>query len=151
MVCWFSTIFFLSYNLLEFDDFIFYFQKTYNNQLKERYEDALSIHLYFDPDLWLQVGLFDGLDQNCNTLPLISWYQFPYNTSLYIINFHSINKATYNDLFPISCRFIRGFTEIKCINSLTLRLWTYGRPVVFKQLGARNRSWALSLQSLWPC
>jgi hypothetical protein len=42
VVRWFSTFFFLSYYLLEFDDFIFYFQGTYNNRLNDRYEDDLS-------------------------------------------------------------------------------------------------------------
>ena len=34
----------------------FYFQETYNNQLKERYVDDPSTHPDFDPDLWLGVG-----------------------------------------------------------------------------------------------
>jgi hypothetical protein len=43
--------FLLSYYLLEFDGFIFYFHEIYNNQLKERYEDELSTHPDIDLDL----------------------------------------------------------------------------------------------------
>jgi hypothetical protein len=64
VVHWFSTIFFLSYYFLEFDDFIFYFQETYNSQLKERYEDDPSTHPDFDPNLWLETGSSGGLDRN---------------------------------------------------------------------------------------
>ena len=54
VICWFSIIFFLSYFFLEFDEFIFSFQKTYSNQLKERYEDDLLTHSDINPDLWLE-------------------------------------------------------------------------------------------------
>jgi hypothetical protein len=50
----FQPFVFLSYYLLEFDEFIFSFQETYNNRLKERYEDDPSIYLDIDPDLWLK-------------------------------------------------------------------------------------------------
>jgi hypothetical protein len=56
MIYWFSTIFFLSYYLLEFDEFIFHFQETYNSWLNERYEDNPSTHPDIDPDLCLEVG-----------------------------------------------------------------------------------------------
>ena len=34
----------------------FYFQETYNNRLRERYEDDPLTHPEFDPDLWMEVG-----------------------------------------------------------------------------------------------
>jgi hypothetical protein len=64
VIFWFSIIFFLSYFFLEFDEFIFSFQKTYSNQLKERYEDDLLTHSDINPDLWLEVGSFDGPNGN---------------------------------------------------------------------------------------
>jgi hypothetical protein len=51
VVCWFSIIFFLSYYLLEFDDFIFYFQETYSSRMKERYVDNHLTH----PDIGLDL------------------------------------------------------------------------------------------------
>jgi len=57
-------LFFLSYYLLEFDDFIFYFQETYNNLLKERYGDDPLTHPDFDSNLWLEARSFDGPDKN---------------------------------------------------------------------------------------
>jgi hypothetical protein len=56
IIYWFSTIFFLSYYLLKFDEFIFHFQETYNSWLNERYEDNPSTHPDIDPDLYLEVG-----------------------------------------------------------------------------------------------
>jgi hypothetical protein len=56
----FQPFFFLSYYLLEFDDFIFYFQGTYNNRLNDRYEDDLSTQPDSDPDLWLEAGSSGG-------------------------------------------------------------------------------------------
>jgi hypothetical protein len=59
----FQPLFFLSYYLLEF--YInFFFQKTYNSRLKERYRDNPSTHLDIDPELWLEAGLSGGLDRN---------------------------------------------------------------------------------------
>jgi hypothetical protein len=61
----FSTIFFLSnYNFLQFDEFIFSFQDTYNSCLKKRYENDLSTHLDIDLDLWLEAGLSGGPSRN---------------------------------------------------------------------------------------
>jgi hypothetical protein len=64
LVRWFSIIFFLSYYLLEFDDFIFYFHETYNSWLKERHGDDPSINPDFDLDLWLEARSSDGPDRN---------------------------------------------------------------------------------------
>ena len=64
MVCWFSTIFLLSYYFLDFDGFIFSFQDTYNSRLNERNGDDLSTHLDFDLDLLMEVGSSDGPDKN---------------------------------------------------------------------------------------
>ena len=64
MVCWFSTFFFLSYYLFEFDEFIFYFQETYNIRLKERYGNDPSTHSDINPDLQLKVGSSGGPDRN---------------------------------------------------------------------------------------
>jgi hypothetical protein len=63
VVCWFSIIFFLNYYFLKFDEFVFFFQDTYNNRLKKKYEDDLSTQQNIDPDLWLEAGLSGGLMQ----------------------------------------------------------------------------------------
>ena len=44
--------------------FLFYFQETYNNWLRERYEDDPTTHPEFDPDLWMEVGSSGGPDKN---------------------------------------------------------------------------------------
>jgi len=62
MVCWFSTIFFLSYYFLEFDEFVFY--DTYNSRLNERYGDDPSTHLNLNLDLWLEIGSSSGPNRN---------------------------------------------------------------------------------------
>jgi uncharacterized membrane protein len=51
VVCWFLIFFFLSYYLLKFDDFIFYFQETYSRRMKERYVDNHLTH----PDIRLDL------------------------------------------------------------------------------------------------
>jgi hypothetical protein len=58
------NLFFLNYYFLEFDEFIFSFQDTYNNWLKERYEDNPSTHLDIDLNLWLEVGSSSVFDRN---------------------------------------------------------------------------------------
>jgi len=42
----------------------FYFRETYNNRLRERYEDDILTHPEFDPDLWMEVGSSGGHDKN---------------------------------------------------------------------------------------
>jgi hypothetical protein len=64
VVCWCLIIFFLSYYVLEFDEFIFSLQDTYNSRLKERYGDEPSTHLDIGPDLWLEEESFGGPDRN---------------------------------------------------------------------------------------
>jgi hypothetical protein len=64
VVCWFSTIFLLSYYFLEFDEFIFSFQDTYNSRLKERYKEDFLTHPDLDLDLWLEGESFGELDRN---------------------------------------------------------------------------------------
>jgi hypothetical protein len=44
--------------------FYFYFQETYNSQLRERYGDDPLTHPEFYPDLWMEVGSFGGPDKN---------------------------------------------------------------------------------------
>ena len=44
--------------------FLFYFQETYNNRLRERYGDDPSTHPEFDPDLWVEARSSGGLDKN---------------------------------------------------------------------------------------
>jgi hypothetical protein len=44
--------------------FLFYFQETYNNRLRERYGDDTLTHPEFDPDLWMEVGSSGGPDKN---------------------------------------------------------------------------------------
>jgi len=60
----FQSLFFLCYYFLEFDEFIFCFQDTYNNRLKEKYMDNPSTLLDIDLDLWLKTWLSYGLDTN---------------------------------------------------------------------------------------
>jgi len=61
-----QPFYFVSYyfSWIEYDDFYFYFQETYNSRLREKYGDDPSIHPNFDPDLWMEVGSFSGLDKN---------------------------------------------------------------------------------------
>jgi len=59
----FQLFFLLSYNFLQFDEFIFSFHDTYNSYLKERYWDDPSTHPDLHPDLWLEAGLSGGLDR----------------------------------------------------------------------------------------
>jgi hypothetical protein len=61
-----STILFhkLLFSWIEYDDFFFNFQETYNNRLRERYEDDPSTHPNFDLDLWMEAGSFGGPDKN---------------------------------------------------------------------------------------
>jgi len=61
-----STILFrkLLFSWIEYDDFFFDFQETYNSRLGERYEDDPSTHPNFDPDLWMEVGSFGEPDKN---------------------------------------------------------------------------------------
>jgi hypothetical protein len=60
----FQPFLFLSYYFLEFDEFIFSFQDTYNSRLKEKYENEPLTHPDLDPDLWLEVGSSGGPDKN---------------------------------------------------------------------------------------
>jgi hypothetical protein len=64
VVYWFLIIFFLSYYVLEFNQFIFCFNDTYNSQLNERYEDEPSTHPDIDLDLWLEGESFGGPNRN---------------------------------------------------------------------------------------
>jgi len=71
VVCLFNHFFFVSYYVsyyvycIEYDDyFLFYFQETYNNRLRERYGDDTLTHPEFDPDLWIEVGSSSGPDKN---------------------------------------------------------------------------------------
>jgi len=61
-----QPFYFVSYYFywIEYDDFFFHFQETYNSWLRERYGDDLSTHLDFDPDLWMEVGSSGGPDKN---------------------------------------------------------------------------------------
>jgi len=58
--------YFVSYYFywIEYNDFFFHFQKTYNSWLRERYGDNPSTHPDFDPDLWMEVGSSNGPDKN---------------------------------------------------------------------------------------
>jgi cell division septum initiation protein DivIVA len=62
-----QPFYFVSYYVycIEYDDyFLFYFQETYNNRLRERYGDDTLTHPEFDPDLWMEVGSSGGPDKN---------------------------------------------------------------------------------------
>jgi len=61
-----QTFYFVSYYFywIEYDDYFFYFQETYNSRLRERYgNDPLTIS-EFDPDLWMEVGSSGRPDKN---------------------------------------------------------------------------------------
>jgi cell division septum initiation protein DivIVA len=64
-VC-FQPFYFVSYyvHCIEYDDYFFFFQETYNNRLRERYGDDILTHPEFDPDLWIEVGSSGGPDKN---------------------------------------------------------------------------------------
>ena len=49
---------------IEYDDYFFYLQETYNNRLRERYGDNPKTHSEFDPDLWMEVGSSGGPNKN---------------------------------------------------------------------------------------
>ena len=58
-----QTFYFVSYYFywIEYDDYFFYFQETYNSRLRERYgNDPLTIS-EFDPDLWMEVRSAENL------------------------------------------------------------------------------------------
>ena len=61
-----QPFYFVSYyfSWIEYDDFYFYFQETYNNRLRERYGDDLSTHLDFDLELWMEKWSFGRLTKN---------------------------------------------------------------------------------------
>jgi len=61
-----QPFYFVSYYVywIEYDDYFFYFQENYNNQLRERYGDNILTHPEFDPDLWMEVGSSGGPDKN---------------------------------------------------------------------------------------
>jgi len=61
-----QPFYFVSYYFywIEYDDFFFYFQETYNSRLREKYGDDPSIHPDLDPDLWMEVGSSGGPDKN---------------------------------------------------------------------------------------
>lgn len=46
------------------DNQVQHFVEIYNSRLKKRYEDDLSTHPDFDPDLWLEGGSPGGPDRN---------------------------------------------------------------------------------------
>jgi len=64
MFCYFILFCKLLFSWIEFDDFFFNFQDTYNSRLRERYGDDPSTHSDFDLDLWIGVESFSGLDKN---------------------------------------------------------------------------------------
>jgi len=49
---------------MEYDDYFFHCQETYNSKLREIYEDDPSTHPDFDSDLWMEVGSSGGPDKN---------------------------------------------------------------------------------------
>jgi hypothetical protein len=60
----FNHFFLLSYNFLQFDEFIFSFQDAYKSHLKERYDDDPLTHLNLNPDLWLEARSSGGPERN---------------------------------------------------------------------------------------
>jgi len=61
-----QPFYFVSYYFywIEYDDYLFYFQETYNSRLRERYGDDLLTHPEFDSDLWMEVESSCGPDKN---------------------------------------------------------------------------------------
>jgi hypothetical protein len=61
-----QPFYFVSYYFywIEYDDFFFHFQETYNSRLRERYGDDPSTHPDFDPNLLMEVGSSSGPDKN---------------------------------------------------------------------------------------
>ena len=57
---------FVSYYVyfIEYDDYFFDFQETYNSRLRERYGDDPLTHPEFNPNLWIEVGLSGGPNKN---------------------------------------------------------------------------------------
>jgi hypothetical protein len=57
-----QPFYFVSYYFywIEYDNFFFHFQETYNSRLRERYGDDPSTHLDFDLDLLIEVGSSGG-------------------------------------------------------------------------------------------
>ena len=69
VVCWFSTILFVSYYFLEFNEFIFSFQDAYNSWLKVRYMDTWmilrSIKILIWICGWMQNRPVDPIEIGC--------------------------------------------------------------------------------------
>ena len=65
---WYVRYFILFHKLLffwiDYDDFFFNFQETYNSRLRERFEDDPLTHSDFDLDLWMEVGSSGGPNKN---------------------------------------------------------------------------------------
>jgi hypothetical protein len=61
-----QPFYFVSYYFywIEYDDYFFYFQETYNSQLSERYGDDPLTHPEFNSDLWMEVGSSGGPNKN---------------------------------------------------------------------------------------
>jgi hypothetical protein len=61
-----QPFYFVSYYFywIEYDDYFFHFQETYNSRLRERYGDDPLTHPDFDSDLWMEVGSSGGPDKN---------------------------------------------------------------------------------------
>ena len=61
-----QPFYFVSYYFywIEYDDYFFHFQETYNSRLRERYGDDPSTHPDFDSNLWMEVGSSGGPDKN---------------------------------------------------------------------------------------
>jgi len=61
-----QPFYFVSYYFywIEYDDYFFHFQETYNSRLRERYGDDPSTYLDLDPELWMEVGSSGGPDKN---------------------------------------------------------------------------------------
>jgi len=61
-----QPFYFVSYYFywIEYDDYFFHFQETYNSQFRERYGDDPLTHSNFDPNLWMEVGSSGGPDKN---------------------------------------------------------------------------------------
>ena len=61
-----QPFYFISYYFywIEYNDYFFYFQETYNSRLRKRYGDDALTHPQFDPDLWMEVRSSSGPNKN---------------------------------------------------------------------------------------
>jgi hypothetical protein len=101
----FQLFFLVSYNFLEFDKFIFSFQHTYNNRLKERYEDnPLTYQILIQIYGWRQDRPVGLIETGCMDFLILQsrtcWRPFDY--WMLAIDFEHSNSRVQGDVRPTS-------------------------------------------------